>query len=134
LKAWHAIGLTLLALCVLQALLVSPRIPLFLAAALVGLLLSVRYPVMLAVGAFAIGLMPHSYMIAWGFPVIGINFLDLAVLLMSVVVAARWREVRAALSAETLLRMLVLFVFAAGLVALAHGQFEGFGLRTAIFT
>ncbi len=131
-KAWHAIGLTLLALCILQALLVSPQIPLFLAAAMVGLLLSVRYPVMLAVGAFAVGLMPHAYLIAWGMPRIGINFLDLTVLLMFVVVVARWREVRAALSTESLLRVLVVFVFAAGVVALVHGQFEGFGLRTAL--
>ena len=131
-KAWHAIGLTLLALCVLQALLVSPLLPLFLAAALVVLLLSLRFPVVLAVGAFAIGLMPHAYMIAWGFPVIGINFLDLAVLLMFVVVVARWSEVRAALSTESLLRILVVFVFAAGVVALAHGQLEGFGTRTAL--
>jgi len=132
LKAWHAIGLTLLALCVLRALLVSPLIPLFLAAALAVLLLSLRFPVALAAGAFAIGLMPHSYMIAWGLPQIGINFLDLAVLLMFVVVLARWPEVRAALSTESLLRVLVVFVFAAGVVALAHGQLEGFGTRTAL--
>jgi hypothetical protein len=132
LKAWHAIGLTLLALCILRALLASPLIPLFLAAALVVLLLSLRSPVVLAVGAFAIGQMPHSYLIAWGLPLIGINFLDLAVLLMCVVVLARWSEVRAALSTESLLRILVVFVFAAGLVALAHGQLEGFGMRTAL--
>ncbi len=131
-KSWHAIGLTLFALCILQALLASPLIPLFLAAALVVLLLSLRFPVALAAGAFAIGLMPHSYMIAWGLPQIGINFLDLAVLLMFVVVLARWPEVRAALSTETLLRVLVVFVFAAGVVALAHGQLEGFGTRTAL--
>ena len=131
-KAWHAIGLTLFGLCILWALLASPLIPLFLAAALVMLLLSVRYPVMLAAGAFAIGLMPHSYMIAWGLPQIGINLLDLAVLLMFVVVLARWPEVRTALSTESLLRVLVVFVFAAGVVALAHGQMEGFGTRTAL--
>ena len=129
-KTWQALGLILLALCALLGLLVSP-LALVLPVAFFGLLLFLRYPEVLAACAFAVGLVPEALMMAWGIPSVGLNLLDFAVLAMLGVALARWREVQAALQREKWICVFVVFVFAAGVVALMHGYLVGFGVRTA---
>jgi hypothetical protein len=132
LKAWHAIGLTLLALCVLQALLVSPLIPLFLAAALVGLLLSVRFPEVLAFCAIGVGtLLSQLQIIDLGIPSVGLNLLDFLVLLMVLVAVVRWIQIRDALSHQRMVQLTVCFLAAWGVLALLKGVFEDYSIRAA---
>ncbi len=131
-KPLLACGLATIVVCLAFGLLVNP-LTVLIPVVFFAFVLFLRFPeaaALLAVGAGM--LLSQIQMMDLGFPSVGLNLLDFVMALMLLVVVFRWRKVQEALSARPLVRGLIWFVAAAGVVALLKGILEGYLLRTAL--